>query len=439
LNRPAGAVLEPTGPALRARHLLRRHSSGRVDLDLARRAPRAARRSGERCGSTLGGMIWPSARGERDDLRHEVARFDAAAPIERAWTPPGSWYTDPRFHALDRRAVFGRNWLAACRADQVANAGAYATGCTAGIPWVVVRGEDGALRGFHNSCRHKGREVVTGTGQAAGALVCGYHAWTYGLDGSLRSAPRVAGIEEFDRHAMSLVPLGVEAWGPWIFIHPDPGAAGGRPLRPRLAELERRLAARGWDGYRYIESAEWVVEANWKVVVDNYLDGGYHVPHMHPSLSAQIDMQSYRTEIFDDFSIQHATSAPEPGQDLTYDPRARIGEGAIYAWIHPNFMINAYGPCIDTNAVLPLGHDRCRIVYDFFFAPGQGDGAERFVRESIAQSAVTQGEDREIVESVQIGLQSPSYDRGRYAPRLEMGEHHFHRLLAADYRAALDS
>jgi len=379
-------------------------------------------------------MIWPSRLGDREDLGAEVARFDGEAPIERAWTPPGSWYTDARFYSLERRAVFGANWLPACRVDQVAEAGAYASGCVAGIPWVVVRGEDGALRGFHNSCRHKGREVVTGSGAAGAALVCGYHAWSYGLDGRLKSAPRMAGIEAFDRQAMSLVPLGVETWGPWVFIHADAGAA---PQRPCLAELERRLAGRGWDGYRYVESTEWVVEANWKAVVDNYLDGGYHVPHMHPTLSAQIDMQSYRTELFDTYSIQGATAAPEPDAGLGYDAKQRIGEGAIYAWIYPSFMINAYGPCIDTNAILPLGHDRCRVVYDFFFAVDKWEEARSFVQGSIAQSAITQREDKEICESVQIGLQSPSYDRGRYAPRVEMGEHHFHRLLAADYRRAL--
>ncbi|HTE55817.1 MAG TPA: aromatic ring-hydroxylating dioxygenase subunit alpha [Kofleriaceae bacterium] len=380
-------------------------------------------------------MFWPAER-DRDQLRAEVARFDPDLPIERAFTPPGSWYVDRRFHDLDRRAVFGRSWLPACRAELVAEPGAYASGCIAGLPWVVVRGDDGVLRGFHNSCRHKGREVVIGAGRADQALVCGYHAWTYALDGRLRTAPRMAGVEAFDRPAMSLVPLAVEAWGPWVFLHVDPAA---RPLAPRLPELERRLVARGWDRYRYVGSAEWVVEANWKTVVDNYLDGGYHVPHMHPSLRGQIDMDRYTTDIFADYSIQHAPAAPDPDPGLAVDARARIGEGAIYAWIHPCFMINVYGPCIDTNVVVPLGHDRCRIEYDFFFAIDQGEAGERFVRDSMAQSAVTQAEDKEICESVQIGLQSPSYDHGRYAPRLEMGEHHFHRLLSADYRDALGS
>jgi choline monooxygenase len=361
-------------------------------------------------------------------VRTEVDRFDPALPVERALLPPASWYVDPRFAELERRAVFGRSWLPVARTAALAAPGAYASGCVAGMPWVVVRGADGALRAFHNSCRHKGREVVTGAGRARDALVCGYHAWSYDLDGRLRSAPGVAGIEDFDRAALSLVPLGVEAWGPWVFIHADPRAA---PLAGRLAELERRLGARGWGRYRYLESTEWTVAANWKVVVDNYLDGGYHVPHMHPSLAAQIDMASYATEIFDGCSIQHARAAAGDGGS------ERIGAGALYAWIYPAFMVNLYGPCIDTNTVVSLGADRCKIVYDFFFLEDEGAAAERFVRDSIAQSAITQREDLEICESVQRGLGSPAYDRGRYAPRYEVGEHDFHRRLAADYRAAL--
>jgi choline monooxygenase len=360
-------------------------------------------------------MRWPSLPFDENPLRAELARFDAALPIERAHMPPASWYVDPRFLELERRAVFGASWLPACRADEVTAAGAYAAGCIAGLPYLVVRGADGVLRAFHNSCRHKGREVVVGRGVAAEALVCGYHAWSYDHDGRLRSAPRVAGIEDFDRGDFSLRPMAVHALGPWVFVHCDAAAAP-----PRWGELERRLAARGWERYRWVESREFTVAANWKIVVDNYLDGGYHVPHMHPSLDAQIDMKSYTTELFDGYSIQHVLGV-----------RERVGAGADYAWIYPSFMINAYGRCIDSNVVVPIAHDRCLIRYDFFFLDGEGD------RESIAQSEVTQREDTAICESVHIGLGSPSYQGGRYAPRVEMGEHHFHRLLAAGYAAAL--
>jgi choline monooxygenase len=288
------------------------------------------------------------------------------------------------------------------------------------MPWLVVRGADARLRGFHNACRHKGREVVIGSGCAA-ELVCGYHAWSYDVEGNLKRAPRIAGIQGFERGQMGLLPMACETWGPWIMIHADPGA---EPLAPRVSALTELLAARDWGSLVFHSQKTWDLNCNWKVFVDNYLDGGYHVPHMHPSLDAQLDMDSYRTECFDWLSIQ--TSAPGAGAGR------RIGEGAIYAWLFPSFMINAYGPCLDTNWVEPLSPSRCRVHYQFYFRP---DTPAELIEASIRQSDVTQREDIEICESVQIGLGSPAYDRGRYAPRVEIGEYHFHRLLAGAYEA----
>jgi choline monooxygenase len=365
------------------------------------------------------------------DVARELDRFDPTLPVERASMPPASWYASPAFDELEKRTVFARSWQPVARVAELGAPGAYVSGCLAGEPWVVVRGATGELRAFSNVCRHKGREVVTGSGVADGALVCGYHAWAYGFDGRLERAPRIAGILDFDRDAMSLRPLRVEVWGPWVFVNADPAAA---PLAPRLAPLEASLEGGGWSRLRYVDKVEWIIECNWKVYVDNYLDGGYHIPHMHPSLDAQLDMKSYKTELFDGFSVQ--TSAPTSSDaelQSGLDAGARIGTGAVYAWLYPNFMLNRYGPCLDTNHVVPLGPSRCKVLYEFHFL---GDAADDgFVRASMEQSAVTQREDIEICESVQRGLASRSYDPGRYAPRVEHGEHQFHRLLHADLRA----
>lgn len=366
-------------------------------------------------------------------LRDEVARFDPHLPPEDAWTPPSSWYVSPRLWELERRVIFGRAWQPVARLDQLAKPGDYVSGCFAGEPWVVLRDEDGELRAFANACRHKGREVVQGAARAE-SLVCGYHAWTYDLRGRLRSAPRMAGIRGFDREAMSLPSLPVAAWGPWAWLSPDPAAP---PLLDRIAELDTMLARTEWERLRFHSRVSWTIACNWKVYVDNYLDGGYHIPHMHPSLDAQIDMASYRTELFGEFSVQTAGSATAGDERTVVDPTERIGSGAIYAWIHPNFMINRYGPCMDVNHVVPLGPDRCRVDYEFWFMESEGDQARAFVEQSIEQAALTQREDIAICESVQRGLGSRHYEVGRYAPRVEHGEHHFHRLLAAELRRAV--
>lgn len=358
-----------------------------------------------------------------DALQNALEAFDPTVPIEKAWMPRSSWYTDPAQLVLERRAVFQRSWQPVARVAQLATPGAYRSGCFAGEPWLIVRGLDGVLRGFHNVCRHKGRQVVTGHGVAE-SLVCGYHAWTYDLNGALHHAPRIAGIQDFDRATMGLVPLRVEVWGPWVFVNADADAA---PLVDGVPEIDARLAASAWQQLEFVGARDWSIDCNWKVYVDNYLDGGYHIPHMHPTLDAQLDMNTYRTELFEASSIQ--SSAPNPGDDdrLAYAPRARIGGHAIYAWLFPNFMVNRYGPWLDSNHVVPVAPDRCRVLYEFYCQPGSGDAAA--VEASMAQADVTQREDIEICASVQVGLQSGAYQRGRYAPRVETGEHHFHCLL----------
>jgi len=359
-----------------------------------------------------------------DSIGEAVAAFDPAIPFDRAWTPPSRWYTDPAFYQRERGAVFGRTWQLAARAAQVESPGDYVTTCIAGEPWVVVRGEDGALRAFANTCRHKATVVARGAGNlgAAGELVCTYHGWAYGLDGRLKRAPQLGRVRDFER--AGLPELRAERWGPYVFVSADPQAPS---LAAQLAPLDRALSDTGWADLRYRTTRTWDIACNWKVFCDNYLDGGYHIAHRHPTLDAQLDLSSYRTRVFDRFSLQ---SSEPGGQDarVDFDPGERIAGGALYAFVYPNLMLNRYGPVLDTNFVIPLGPDRCRVFFDFFFEDGTD---EDFIETSMAQSDLTQEEDVEVSESVQIGLNAASYDRGRYA-EIEIAVHHFHCLLAAD-------
>lgn len=358
----------------------------------------------------------------RMDLKETLGKFDPSLPVERASMPPAQWYTDARFYDEERHAVLLRAWQPVCRVAQIGGPGARMAGCFAGMPWVVVRDEDGELRAFENVCRHKGAEVVAaGAGQDA-RLRCQYHGWTYDLTGRLRSAPKMAGVQDFNPKAYGLRPLQVQAWGPWIFIRRGHGEDS---LHTRLASLTEMLDRTDWEGLRWVKSTRWTLQCNWKVYVDNYLDGGYHIPVLHPSLDAQLDLDSYVTELYETFNVQRSAASTEPDG-------GRIGGGAIYAWLYPNFMVNRYGACLDSNWVVPLGPDRCEVHYDFFFDTTEGAEADKHIAESIAQSDVTQREDVAISEAVQRGLTSGAYTPGRYAPRLEHGEHQFHRLLHAD-------
>lgn len=361
-------------------------------------------------------------------LRTELSRFDPSIPIERAWTPPASWYVLPEFLDLERTNVFRRSWQAVGRLDRVSRPGDYFAGCLVDDPYVVVRDDSGTLRAFHNVCRHHAAQVCHGEGSLT-ELTCPYHGWTYRLDGGLSKAPRLGRNELFDRDRFSLKPAAVAAWGPLVFIHLGEDAP---PLEPQLAELGPRLTAmKSWD-LKFAARRTYEMRCNWKVYVDNYLDGGYHVAVLHKALAGQLDLATYDTEMFERVSIQSCRSPEETPAETGGDFAERIGAEALYAFVYPNFMLNRYGPILDTNWVVPLGHDRTHVIFDFYFEATEGAKAREFIERSLAASHKVQEEDGSICESVQRGLGSPAYDRGIYAANIELAAHHFHRLLAAD-------
>lgn len=364
------------------------------------------------------------SRVHRSELQREIERFDASRPIEQARTPPTSWYLDPSFHRAELEAVFAQRWHFAARAEQVGSAGEFVALDIGDQPIVVVRGDDGRLRAFHNVCRHHAACVASGAGKAdAGTLTCPYHGWSYRLDGTLARAPGMGKVAGFDRGAMSLPEVAVTEWGRFVFVN-----LGERPadLGAGLAGLASMLEASGFRDLHYTGSGSYTLECNWKVYVDNYLDGGYHIENAHASLAAELDMKSYRTECHDGWSVQRC---PDSGNE-------RLEGGAIYAWLHPNFMINRYGPIMDTNLVVPLGHDRCEVRYDYFFRDVEGEAAQRFIAESLASTDRIQREDIGLCANVQRGMSSKSYDSGVYA-RSETGMLAFHRALRRDLDAWL--
>ena len=368
-----------------------------------------------------------------DALRNELSRFDGTLPIESAWTPPASWYLDPAFLDLERIRVFRDSWQAVGRGDQVAKPGDYFTGCILDLPYVVLRDQDGVLRAFHNVCRHHAAEVCAGDGTLS-ELTCPYHGWTYRLDGRLARAPRLGRNDVFDRDRFSLMPAAVEAWGHLIFIYLGESPP---PLRPPLADLGQRLDAMGTRDLLFVARRSYDIKCNWKVYVDNYLDGGYHVAVLHTALAGQLDLDTYTTELFERLSIQSCRSPATAPAAEGGDFAERIGAEALYAFVYPNYMVNRYGPILDTNWVVPLGQNTTRVVFDFWFCDTEGPDAAAFIERSVAASHRVQEEDVQICESVQRGLGSPAYDRGIYAPKVEMGAYHFHRLLAADLRRGL--
>src|ERR1700728_1259121 len=201
-----------------------------------------------------------------------VASYDDSAPMAEASTIPAAWYVDARIAELEREAVFSRTWQVVGRVDQVREPGQFVAATVAGEPLVVVRGNDGILRAFYNVCRHHAAAVVSEPCGQAAILHCPYHGWNYGLDGSLKGMPEFDGVRNFDRQQNGLIPVKVESWEKFVFVNLDPQAL---PLRDFLGGLVNRMAPLGIGKLHYFDSRVYDIACNWKVFVDNYLDGGY--------------------------------------------------------------------------------------------------------------------------------------------------------------------
>jgi choline monooxygenase len=361
-----------------------------------------------------------------------VNLYNPRDPLEEAWTIPAPWYFDERIAALERASTFSTTWQVVGRADQVRHNGQFFTAELTGEPLVVARGEDGQLRAFYNVCRHHAAAVVTEPQGCAKQFRCPYHGWTYGIDGALKGMVEFDGVCNFDRAKNGLVSVRVDAWENFVFVNLDGRAAPLRDFLGIVPELVGPLDLA--NKLHFFDRRVYTLNCNWKVYVDNYLDGGYHVPHAHKGLSSVIEYTKYTIENFERACLQSSPlssdSSSEAGVAATRQGRA------FYLWLYPNFMINAYEGVMDTNLVLPLGVDRCAVIFDYYFADTSA-AAEVRHKESIAVSEQVQDEDMAICDAVQRGLGSRAYVAGRLSVRREAGEHLFHRLLHADFTAAL--
>ncbi len=364
-------------------------------------------------------------------LTELLQAFDGNASLAQARTIPSTWYFDPELYDLECRRVFGAIWQFVGRAEQVREPGAFLTAEVAGEPILVVRDEKGTLRAFHNVCRHRAAQVINEPCGKASRLRCRYHGWTYDLAGRLRGTPEFDGVEDFSKDREGLVPLAADTWGPFVFVHQG---TASQTLAEFLAPLPQRVEGLDIETLHFAGRREYEIQCNWKVFVDNYQDGGYHVNTVHPGLAGALDYAHYRTENHAHGSVQ--ISPLKPSADPAMN-KVRSGTHAYYWWLFPNLMINLYQGVMDTNQVLPLGPDRCRIVFDFYFTDVAGEQARQFNADSMAVAHQVQLEDIGVCEEVQRGLKSRSYDTGRFSVKREAGGYHFHQLLAKALRTEM--
>ncbi|MCY7354646.1 MAG: aromatic ring-hydroxylating dioxygenase subunit alpha [Lysobacter sp.] len=346
------------------------------------------------------------------------------------------FYVDATMPALDRHAIFDHAWHLVAHACQLQNAGDHVVADLAGLPVIAVRGADGEgmpgeIRVMHNVCRHRAGPIAQCDGLGAKSLRCRYHGWTYALDGALKSAPEMQTAEDFHVEDIRLPQLRVRVWQGLVFASSHDDASDFDAL---VEGIDARLGTtRGLEHYGHHQRVGYDVACNWKVYVDNYLEG-YHLPHVHPALNRMLDYRSYVTETHHWHSLQWSPlRTSDDGSSNTL-----YGDGdALYYWLWRNTMLNILPGRLQTNRIVPTDVGRCRVEFDFYY-PMDDSGQARAKREADLQfSDEVQHEDLGICEDVQRGLASGSYEPGRLNPLRENAVHHFHELLRRAYRDAM--
>ena len=372
-----------------------------------------------------------------------VEEAESMGAFKAAWRPtrtlPGPAYTDPERFERERERLFWSMWSCVGRVEQVLEADAYFTADVAGQSVILVRGRDDQIRGFYNSCAHRGTKLCDeGAGRAkSGVFVCPYHAWSYDTTGKLVGTPNVHTEEGFDRAEHPLFQVHVDTWNGFLFVNLS---EGGPPMT--LAEHVATDPTEPWDYERYQvgdlvigATIEADVKANWKIVVDNYNEC-LHCPSVHPELVHIVP--TYRkgqvTERPDwngvtiagtSFTATGTSSLPRLPGITEQDACAYYG-----AFLMPTLLLNWLSDCVFSMRLTPLAVDRTIVTTDFLFRP-ETVAAPGFDPSEIVDFVKLVGEqDWEVCERVQTGVGSRGFRSGGVYPFADRLISHFNSYYA---------
>ena len=334
-------------------------------------------------------------------MKSKPIHLDINPQVECAETLASHFYTDPAVLAREKEKIFLHTWQLVGTHSQpcgevngvkrtIADPESFFTFDVAGEPIVVTRDESGTLRAFSNVCRHRAGPIAQGPG-CKHVLQCAYHGWTYTLDGRLIGTPEIDGVEFFDRSQFGMVPLRVETWQQFIFVNFDVNAPS---LATWLGNIPEQAKDFPFDGLAVAERRDYIVNCNWKVYVDNYLEG-YHIPIVHPGLMKEIDYPRYRIETSRYHSQQLGpVKEIRPGDttERVYPPGVGLKE-ALYFWIFPNLMLNFYPDNIQTNIIVPLSPEKTLTIFEWYFNDATSERVRERARKAIEFSEIVQQED----------------------------------------------
>jgi choline monooxygenase len=289
---------------------------------------------------------------------------------------------------------------------------------------LVIRADDGELRAFRNTCRHRGSRVLSGSGQCKKAIRCRYHGWTYRLDGTLIGMPEVRSFGELDKAALGLLPARVEEMCGLVFVNLDLAAP---PLAELLGDLPERLARYRIPALVRFSRTDGEQPVNWKIVVDNYLEG-YHVPIAHPGLMRLLDYKRYEVDVRDSYVWFEAPLRDKPAgthAERLYRRLVRPMPGLEpddvrvwrYVFIYPNTAIDLYPDQVMTWQIKPDGVRRTVDVFAAYRTPRPGGRTRLVQRLNAKLNQLVHDEDLDLVENVQAGLETRGFTPGPLSAR----------------------
>ncbi|PZW82477.1 choline monooxygenase [Pseudomonas sp. 2848] len=358
---------------------------------------------------------------------------DFCANPEEAFTLPAKFYTQAAVFEHEKEAIFARSWICVGHRSEVAEKNAYITRQVIGESIIVVRGRDDVLRAFYNVCPHRGHQLLEGSGKAKNVITCPYHAWTFKLDGELAHARNCENVANFDKDNSTLVQLRVEEYAGFIFINMDNDAGSVEDQLPGMQKRMREACAVIDDLHlaaRFVSDTP----ANWKSIVDNYLEC-YHCAPAHPGFSDSVDVGQYSHSLHGNWTLQYGLAKPSE-QSFTFDESVQDPSFAGF-WAWPCTMFNV-PPGANFMTVIyefPVDAETTLQHYDIYFLNKELSEEQHKLIDWYRE--VFRPEDLRLVESVQKGLKSRGYrGQGRImvdAQRSGVSEHgiaHFHNLIA---------
>ena len=352
---------------------------------------------------------------------------------------PAAAYTDESVLAWERRAIFAGGWVCAGRASDVGEPGMRRAVCVGDDSVLLVRGDDGVLRGFYNVCRHRGHELMPGGTTARSRFIaCPYHSWVYGLEGSLHRVPS-AQRAEVETAAIGLVSTAVVEWHGFVFVNADAGA----PSFDRYVRgLDELVAPYRCAGLVVAASHEYELTANWKLAIDNYHEC-YHCSTIHPELCRVSPPDSGVNYTPDGLWIGGVMDLGEGVETMSLDGRSGApalprlsGPGlrqVLYLQVVPNLLLSLHPDYVMTHVLEPLAPGRTRVVCQWLFPPDvvRADGFDPSY--AVDFWDLTNRQDWAACEGVQRGVTSRGYRPGPLSPWHESAVYQAVAVVARAY------